>query len=90
MSDDVVIPMLLLEFGGKDEQPTVRVRGHLTAETAGAFTTSLFASGYSFGHSVVIDISGVTRIDDEGLSALAICERSLAEDGSRLILKRAS
>ena len=90
MSDDVVIPMLLLEFGGKDEQPTVRVRGHLTAETAGAFTTSLFSSGYSFGHPIVIDLSGGTRIDSEGLSALEICERSLAEDGSQLILKRAS
>ena len=89
MSDDVVIPMLSLEFGGKDEQPTVRVRGHLTAATAGAFTTSLVSSGYSFGHAVVIDLSGVTRIDGDGLSALQICERSLAEDGSQLILKRA-
>ena len=70
MSDDVVSPMLLLEFSGKDEQPTVRVRGHLTAETAGAFTTSLFASGYSFGRSVIIDISGVTRIDSEGMKGV--------------------
>ena len=90
MSDDVVTPMLLLEFGGKDELPTVRVRGHLTADTAGAFTTSLVSSGYSFGHAVVVDLSGVTRIDGDGLSALQICERSLAEDGSQLILKRAS
>jgi anti-anti-sigma regulatory factor len=90
MSDDVATPMLLLEFGGKDEQPTVRLRGHLTADTAGAFTTSLVSSGFSFGHAVVVDLSGVTRIDGDGLSALRICQRSLAEDGSQLILKRAS
>jgi anti-anti-sigma regulatory factor len=90
MSDDVVIPMLSLEFGGKHEQPTVRVRGHLTTDTAGAFTTSLVASGVSFGPEVVVDLSGVTRIDRCGLSALEICERSLAEEGSQLILKRAS
>ena len=90
MSDDVVMPMLSLEFGDRDEQPTVRVRGHLTTDTAGAFTTSLVAGGFSYGHAVVVDISGVTRIDGDGLSALRICERSLAEDGSQLILKRAS
>ena len=90
MSDDVVIPMLSLELGGKHEQPTVRVRGHLTTDTAGAFTTSLVASGVSFGPEVVVDLSGVTRIDRCGLSALEICERSLAEEGSQLILKRAS
>ena len=89
MSDDVVVPMLLLEFGGKDEQPTVRVRGHLTADTAGAFTTSLVSSGFSFGHPVVLDLSGVTLIDGDGLSALQICERSLAEDGAQLIFKHA-
>lgn len=89
MSDDVVVPMLLLEFGNRDEQPTVRVRGHLTADTAGAFTTSLVSSGYSFGHAVVVDLSGVTLIDGDGLSALRICERSLAEDGAQLILKHA-
>ena len=38
----------------------------------------------------MVDISGVTRIDPCGLSALQICERSLAENGSQLILKRAS
>jgi anti-anti-sigma regulatory factor len=90
MSDDVVIPMLSLEFGARDEQPTVRVRGHLTTDTAGAFTTSLVAGGFAFGDAVVVDISGVTRIDPCGLSALQICERSLAENGSQLILKRAS
>jgi anti-anti-sigma regulatory factor len=89
MSDDVVRPMLLLEFGSNNEQPTVRVRGHLTAETAGAFTTSLVSSGYSFGNSVVVDLSGVTLIDGEGLTALRICERSLAEDGAQLIFKHA-
>ena len=90
MSDDVVIPMLSLEFGGKHEQPIVHVRGHLTTDTAGAFTTSLVASGVSFGPAVVVDLSGVTRIDRCGLSALEICGRSLAEEGSQLILKRAS
>ena len=90
MSDDVVIPMLSLEFGGKHEQPIVRVSGHLTTDTAGAFTTSLVAGGVSFGPAVVVDLSGVTRIDRCGLSALEICERSLAEEGSQLILKRAS
>jgi anti-anti-sigma regulatory factor len=89
MSDDVVVPTLSLEFGGKHEQSTVRVRGQLTTDTAAAFTTSLVA-GLSFGTEVVVDLSGVTRIDSCGLSALEICERSLAEDGSQLILKRAS
>ena len=90
MSDDVMNPSLSLEFGGNGDQPIVRVLGHLTSETAGAFTASLVASGVSFGHAVVVDLSGVTRIDRFGLSALQICERSLAEDGSQLILKRAS
>jgi anti-anti-sigma regulatory factor len=66
------------------------VRGHLTTDTAGAFTTSLVAGGFSFGHEVVVDLSEVTRIDGCGLSALQICERSLAEEGSQLILRRAS
>ena len=80
----------VLHLGGKHEQPMVRVRGHLTTDTAGAFTTSLVASGVSLGPAVVVDLSGVTRIDRCGLSALQICERSLAEEGSQLILKRAS
>ncbi len=90
MSDDVMIPSLSLEFGGTHQHPTVHVRGQLTTDTAGAFTTSLVSSGVSLGDAVVVDLSGVTHIDGCGLSALEICGRSLAEDGSQLILKRAS
>jgi anti-anti-sigma regulatory factor len=90
MSDDVRIPSLSLEFGGTHQHPTVRVRGQLTTATAGVFTTSVVASGVSLGQAVVVDLSDVTRIDPCGLSALQICERILAEDGSQMILKRAS
>jgi anti-anti-sigma regulatory factor len=90
MIHDETYHQLSLEFGGRDEQPTVRVRGHLTTETAGVFTTSLVAGGFPFGHSIVVDLTGVTRIDRCGLSALRMCERSLAEEGSQLILRRAS
>jgi len=87
MFDTAARHLLSLVFTGP-QQSTIRVRGRLTADTAGAFTTALFAGGVRPGESVVLDLSGVTRIDAFGAQALQICERSLEEQGSAMIVQR--
>jgi anti-anti-sigma regulatory factor len=87
MFDDAARHLLSLDFTGP-QQSTVRVRGRLTSDTAGSFTTALFAGGVGLGSSVVLDLSGVTRIDSCGARALQICERSLEEQGSAMIVRR--
>jgi anti-anti-sigma regulatory factor len=87
MFDNAARHLLSLVFTGP-QQSTIRVRGSLTSDTAGAFTTALFAGGVRPGASVVLDLSGVTRIDSYGAQALQICERSLEEQGSAMIVQR--
>lgn len=83
-------PILSWEFTGRHESATVHVRGQLTEATAGAFTTTLFASGACDRSLVVLDLSEVTDIDGYGERALAICERSLGEHGAAMIVTSSS
>jgi anti-anti-sigma regulatory factor len=87
MFDNAARHLLSLVYTGP-QQSTIRVRGRLTSDTAGAFTTALIAGGVRPGASVVLDLSGVTRIDSFGAQALQICERSLEEQGSAMIVQR--
>jgi anti-anti-sigma regulatory factor len=68
----------------------IRVTGHLTVQGADLLrgtVESLRRSGHT---RVVLDLRGLEAADDAGVQVLVDVDRSLAEDGGRLLVQHSS